>query len=153
MRTVVISFKDNETAEKFVKHVAFMQGGYLVDGAIEEYDSAEEFVADTLADPTVTTLDAMIARPTMACQCRTVRQPGKMGSTVGNYTLTPHFRWWVHRKCKRPTKYIVKNFIANMIGGHRDLLAEIISSHKEVSDHLVPTDRLEVNQFQVRQSR
>jgi hypothetical protein len=150
MRTVVISFKDNETAEMFARHVHYMQGGYLVDGAQEEYDNEAEFVAATLGDPTETTLDAMIARPTRYCKCKTLRQRGKIASNVVAYALTERFRWWVHRTCNKPTKYIVDNFIANMLGGHRDLLTEIIPSHQAVNDYLVPTDRRAVHDFLTR---
>jgi hypothetical protein len=128
-----------------------MQGGYLVDGAVEEYDNAEDFVAEALADPERTSMDAMVARPTLACECKSVKHAGKIASRTMNFGQSKRFRWWVHLKCKRPTRYVVDHFIANMLNGHADLLGELIPGHKTVVDPLAREARQEVDMFRTRQ--
>ena len=69
-------------------------------------------------------IDAMIARPSLACPCGSTGNKMKKGDAFG-FTQSPRFGWWVHAKCHRPTATIVRNFIANLLGGYRNLMADI----------------------------
>jgi len=119
MRTIVISFKDNEAAELFCK----LQVGEVL--------GATETMRDQLVELAFLAreakLDAMIARPTASCRC--TKGFGKMNNNNYGWTRTLRFGWWVHAACKKPSRYVVRDFIRNMIIQNNDLLPELFSEH------------------------
>ncbi len=68
----------------------------------------------------------MIARPTVYCKCNsTARRRGRQ-KELGDFTRTQRFGWFIHAVCKKPTRTVVQNFVANRIMGNNDLLPEIL---------------------------
>jgi hypothetical protein len=67
-------------------------------------------------------IEAMIARPTVACKGH--RQPGRI-KPLGEFTRTQRFGWFVCATCKRPAKAVVQRFVDNMLGGSNNLLPEL----------------------------
>src|SRR6516165_10415266 len=118
MRTLLISIKDNKQAEVLVREIAERQG--LLDDDAEPYLTDNELMLGIVG---LFDLNAMIARPTLGCKCS-----GKPAGRKVGYTQTERFKWWVHGAvgCKRPTTYIVRNFIRIILSGNADLLSEII---------------------------
>lgn len=111
MRTIILSFPDNKAAEEFAR------------GMLECQEKGMPFV------PRQTTIDAMVARPTMGCSCRS-HGTRKGNRTISDFTLAERFGWFVHKVCKRPTQTIVNRFVGNMLGGCKDLLPELDSSRE-----------------------
>jgi hypothetical protein len=117
-RTLLITWPSNEEAERFCRILDQVQTG-TYEGLTDE-GLAE--LADLLTDSDdLPQMDALIARPTLACKCSQTRK----GNMIG-YTRMPKFGWFVHAKCKRPAPPVVRNFIANRIMGNNDLLPEVI---------------------------
>lgn len=139
MRTVLISIPDNAQAEQIVKELGQRLGldpyGRGEDGDGDLTD--EEFVSLLIASGL--TLDAMVARPTKWCTCGGTKGAG---SRTTGYAQSERYHWWVHRarkgkpRCNKPTRFIVDHWIRNMLNGARDILGEVIPSHKEEVDHL-----------------
>jgi hypothetical protein len=101
-RIIVMTISDNDEAEQFARAML----------------EAER--TDWPLVPACTTIDAMIARPTLGCKCGL----GKRGKQVG-WTRAPRFGWFIHSLCRRPSPYVVRDFVSNMLGGCRNLLVEL----------------------------
>lgn len=91
--------------------------------SFDSNEAAEGFARTALSDDQPYKLEAMIARPTRGCP-GPHRVPGRMKSERG-WTRTKRFGWWVCSTCKRPSSFVVRDFIDNMIGGYNDLLSEL----------------------------
>jgi hypothetical protein len=143
MRTLLISFKDNEAAETFAMELDIL----LRTKHLGVSSDTEERLTALLSQAQ---LDAMVARPTLACECS-----GKPAGRKVGYVQTKRFHWWVHalQGCKRPTRYIVDNFISILMGGNRDILGETLPDHVEVKDNLDIEARVRVVNQEIRTGR
>jgi len=110
-RILILSVDNNEEAEDFAK--------WLIEGNAPKAWAE----GDLPVVPPGTTLEAMIARPTVGCR-GPHRVPGKMKPERG-WTRTKRFGWWVCGVCKKPSATVVRDFIDNMVGGYNDLLPEL----------------------------
>lgn len=108
-RVIVLEFSDNEAAEAFCR------------ASLAE------------SEPTYT-LQAMVARPTTYCR-GPHRVPGKLKSQMG-WTRTIKFGWWVCSVCNKPAPTVVRNFIANMVGGYNDLLPTVTGGEPTLPKHI-----------------
>jgi hypothetical protein len=107
-RVIILAIPDNEDAERWARDMLSCN------------DSEQ-----TVMPPVSTRIEAMIARPTQACQgSHTRSKPGPR--SMDGFTRTQKFGWFVCGVCKRPAKAVVQNFIRNMLGGYNDLLPTLI---------------------------
>lgn len=81
-RLVVISFDDNEAAERFVDHMNNKMGA----GALNQASIAIAYGH----------VEMLLAQPTMFCQCK--------NPDPKHFGRTKKFGWYVHRKCNKPTE-------------------------------------------------
>jgi hypothetical protein len=125
-RTILLTIKDNAAAEAFVKTVDEAQQ----DPSVWRPDDPiwGEIVRVLVADAK---LDAVVARPTAACNCTGTQKKRGRIKPLGDYTRTPHFGWWVHAGCRKPDRLIVRRFIRNMLGGYTNLLPELRGGEAE----------------------
>lgn len=124
-RIIILSVPENEEAEDFAR--------WLLDGnAPKTWDEGDLPVV-----PRNTTIEAMIARPTIGCR-GPHRVPGKLKSQM-SWTRTQRFGWWVCGVCKKPSPTVVRNFIDNMLGGHNNLLPELTGGEPRPPRHLRST--------------
>lgn len=100
-RYVVLDFRNNEFADKFVD---------LVDGNL----SWEELAAVAGAFATV---EAVFAKPTMFCACG-------VEYSAGSYQKSKTFGWFVHLKCRKTRKEWGEN-IKCVLGQATDLLPKM----------------------------
>ena len=109
-RVVILSFADNDAAERFIDLTLSVQGS---DRNWHEFSEIGAIVGS------MSKVEALVARPTMSCPCRSVRK--------GDSHKSPRFGWWVHNPCNKPQKEIVRNFIKNLYVGYNNLLPEIVA--------------------------
>jgi len=145
VRTILISIRDNDWADRIVRELAERQN--LLGDDAEPYLTDDELMLEFVERAH---LDAMVARPTVACKCPVSKGAGRR--TVG-YAQTERFKWLVHVACKKPTQYIVDHWISNMLNGARDLLVEVIPDHKTVTDYLDRGARFRVRKQELRDGR
>jgi hypothetical protein len=107
-RTIILTIKDNAVAEEFARAL-------LANAGNEDF---QEVVV-----PLGTTLDALIARPTLGCRCSS-GQRGKIKNRW-EWSRAPRYGWFVHTTCRRPAQMVVRRFIYNMLGGYNNLLDEL----------------------------
>jgi hypothetical protein len=145
MRTLIVSIADNDRAALIIRELAERQNllGEDAEPTLTDGELMLELVEHVQ-------MDAMVARPTLACHCGETRGAGKRTS---GYAQSSNFKWWVHTQCNRPTSYIVNRWISNMLNGARDLLHDIVPSHPEVRDHLDRQARFRVGRQTLRESR
>jgi hypothetical protein len=108
-RAIILSFKDNAAAEKFIRDL---------DDAVSEENASPSISLTNEAGMLAAafgTVEAMVARPTIACHC--TKGLGLHGSKGTGYTKTKLFGWWIHAECKKPSPPLIHNFIRNMIVG------------------------------------
>ena len=127
-RVIIISVESNDEAEAFAK--------WMLDKDQEGYSE------DMPVVPPGAKIEALIARPTIACR-GPHRVVGKMRSQM-SYTRTIKFGWWVCAVCKKPAPIIVRDFIENMIGGHNDLLPTLTGGEPKQPRHLRARDQGEL---------
>ncbi len=102
-RVVILSFRDNAAAERFI---------HLKDKWESDDTSAEEAENELVALGAIvaasSTMEAVVAKPTLACQHNTGR---------GGYAQTKKFGWYVHAEpgCRRPHADVVRDFVKNMV--------------------------------------
>lgn len=131
-RTILLTIKDNEVAEEFARQM------------LEAPGKGMPFV------PQGTTIDAMIARPTLACKCsNSDKRQGRIKS-LGDFTRARRYGWWVHAKCKRPTRAIVDRFIENHLGGYNNLLPTLTGGEPQEPHWIAKEGRDTVQAFQSR---
>jgi hypothetical protein len=116
-RVIVISIPDNAEAERVAKRI--------LENSLEGLS--------TLLPPSAT-IEAMIARPTTYCR-GPHRVPGKLRSQMG-WTRTIKFGWWICNVCKKPAPAVVRDFIANMVGGNNDLLPTVTGGEPKPPKHI-----------------
>jgi hypothetical protein len=116
-RIIILSIPDNAEAEDFAR--------WMLDR-----DGRE----DQPVVPPGATIEAMVARPTVACR-GPHRVPGKIKSQM-SWTRTVKFGWWVCGVCKKPAATIVRDFVENMLGGHNDLLPTVTGGEPRPPKHL-----------------
>jgi hypothetical protein len=132
-RVVILSFNDNDAAEHFIESVWTVQDGEV---------SSEQLQTETMAAGAIAAacskIEAMVARPTIACKCKILSKRAKQwrrsnqskfavyDGTSGWYR-TERFGWFVHRPCNKPNRFVVSRFIKNMVigAGCKDLLPEL----------------------------
>jgi hypothetical protein len=120
-RVVILSFKDNAAAERFVELTLGVQDDATV--PLAQAISGIGAIVGSSAK-----VEALVAQPTLACRCKRVLK--------GDSYKTKRFGWWVHRgpkdqPCNRPQMAIVRNFIKNLYVGYNNLLPEIIAKRAE----------------------
>jgi hypothetical protein len=120
-RVIIISVESNGEAESFAR--------WMVDKDKEGYNE------DMPVVPPGAKIEAMIAKPTVACR-GPHRVPGKLRSQMG-WTRTQRFGWWVCSVCKKPSPTVVRDFIRNMCNGHNDLLPELQGLPPQVTSRIV----------------
>jgi hypothetical protein len=116
-RTVLITFQDHKVADLFVKAMA---------GEVEDFAGSDYEHVLSKAE-----VDAMVARPSLACHCSPSRKRGGRGGAklISNFKRVPKFGWFVCTECNRPTATVVNNFIENRIMGLVDLLGKVKPVH------------------------
>ena len=111
-RVLVLSFSNNDAAERVVRLLDQIQG--------KEYIRSNEFGELGVVLASTVNIEALVARPTAWCRHRFVRgQPWKK---------TEKFGWYIHdvEGCKRPAAAVVKDFMKNMlIASGNNLLQEL----------------------------
>jgi hypothetical protein len=122
-RTLIITWPDNEAAERFATILHQLQTK-TYEGLTDEGLSE---LGDLLTDgDELPEMDAMVARPTKGCRCTSAERRRGRQKELGDWTRTPRFGWFVHAGCRRPSAYVVRHFVANMLGGYKDILPEVI---------------------------
>jgi hypothetical protein len=120
----VIDFLDNDAAEHFVASVL----------AAQDEDREEVLATEIMATGAILaacgTVELMVARPTAYCKCVIVGKSrgasrGKFSAVTESWYKTERFGWFVHRRCNKPSRWIVWRWYKNMIVGHNDLLPEL----------------------------
>jgi hypothetical protein len=106
-REIYLLIQDNKVAEEFAKAML-----------VTERDGMP-FV------PRGTTIDAIVARPTLYCKCSSTKRKRGRQKPLDDFTQVKKFGWWVHALCNRPTKYVVEHWLENHIGGYRNLLSDL----------------------------
>jgi hypothetical protein len=127
-RVVVLTFDDDQVAEEFVKQR---------DKVEDEASGQDMLMVGMLASQA--TLEGMVAKPTVFCRCahQGVRGKNQLG---GGFTKTIKFGWWVHAECRKPSYYVVRDFMKNMImGAGNNLLPELRAKFQEERDALAPS--------------
>jgi hypothetical protein len=114
-RIILLNVPDNAAAEDFAREM------------LEAEKAGIPLPSDMPALPEGTTIEALIARPTLACKCGS--QGNKMKAAMG-WSRTPKFGWWVHAGCNRPAPMVVRDWVKNMLNGTRNLLADIAPDEK-----------------------
>jgi hypothetical protein len=145
MRTLLVTIKDNAWADRIVRELAERQG--LLGDEAEPSLTDDELMLELVERAH---LDAMVARPTLFCHCGVTKGAGRRAA---GYAQSERFKWLVHVPCNRPTEYIVRHWISNMLNGARDLLAEIIPGHETVQDYLDRGARFRVYKQELRDGR
>ena len=117
MRAVILTFKDNAIAEKFVRDVAEVGGVYV----------------DSFEDPLPATVEAVVAVATAYCKCAIMDDTGprrrrRSKRDSFGWTRGGQFGWWVCPHCKKPSKPWVRHFITAMLAGCNDLLPKILGT-------------------------
>jgi hypothetical protein len=111
-RAVLLTFRDNQAAEAFVKKLWAEQ---------DPFASGEQYTEVGFLAASSAKIEWMLAQPLAACKCSGKRVSGnKFG-----YKKTKRFGWWVHAACNKPTKLIIRTFIENLKNGHNDILPEL----------------------------
>jgi len=126
-RALLLTFKDNDAAEAFVKLI-------LASDNIQKDDAdgwrAHVTELGVLASA-YSKVEWMVAQPTVWCKCRIGR-----GRSRG-WTKTKKFGWFVHDQCNRVSYYVVRDFVKNHRQGEHDLIPGLITQRK--SDiHIMP---------------
>jgi hypothetical protein len=122
-RVMIVSFDSDDSAEQVVRLLdQVQQGKYPV-------QVGQAFQEMGLILGSGATIEAVVARPTLACTCK---------SHASGFVKTNRFGWLVHRmkidgtKCMRPPWRVVQNFISNMVvTAGNDLLPEIRATKEE----------------------
>lgn len=118
-RAILITFKDNEAAEAFVKSVwesqspeAITDGTNLRIGFLVAAHARVRW---------------MIAQPTQACKCNIKPNTGKgkFNNQYEQWRQTERFGWRVHARCNKPNFFVVRDFIRNLHVGYKNLLQEL----------------------------
>jgi hypothetical protein len=129
-RTFLITFKQNDAAEAFVRAITRLQKF----GA-DEQELAESGDLGPLIDQLGTLMaahadvNAMIARPTTYCRCP-IKSSGWKKSEV--------FGWYVCPSCNKPNRHVVARWIALHCGSEKDLLPALL---KKLFPEPSPTGR------------
>jgi hypothetical protein len=89
-RLLVINIDDNETAKAVIDAVMDIQGR-----------PADAYMIGPMLGASGATLEGVFARPTQFCECTDVRGKGRPDA---GWSRTKRFGWWVHVKCKKPSK-------------------------------------------------
>ena len=124
-RALLLTFKDNSTAEAFVRKVWASQN-------IEAESGLTDAAEIGLLIASAAKVEWMVARPTVWCRCGSGPRNQQRG-----YIKTAKFGWWVHGVCNRVTYVIVRDFVKNMLNGANDLLPLLKQEHK-VGVHIMP---------------
>lgn len=122
-RVVLLSFRNNEIAESFVRTML---------RATDEELTQEEIFSLVRGLGTIVAaggkVEAIVARPTIACKCKHKGKPPR-------WKKSQRFGWWICPNCNRPSPYAgcfrIKNAIIGM--GGNNLLHELVAS-KETHD-------------------
>ena len=118
-RAILITFKDNEAAEAFVKSVwesqspeAITDGTNLRIGFLVAAHARVRW---------------MIAQPTQACKCNIKPNTGKgkFNNQYEQWRQTERFGWRVHARCNKPNFFVVRDFLRNLHVGYKNLLGEL----------------------------
>jgi hypothetical protein len=102
--------------------------------SFDSNEAAESFAAVSMNDDVPYKVEAMIARPTTGCR-GPHRVPGKMKPERG-WSRTIRFGWFVCAVCKKPSATVVRDFIANMLGGYNNLLPELFGDKPQQPRHI-----------------
>lgn len=135
-RVVILSFENNAAANKFVKDINALQNDGASPGAQVDKD---EILRVGLLAATYSKLEALLARPTLACECtKGLGIRSQQYKAVAGFGKTAKFGWWVHAACGRPTKMVVDNWIKNLIiSGGNNLLGQILTPKGPVEVHVM----------------
>jgi hypothetical protein len=132
-RAVLITFRDNDAAEAFVKKVWEVQD--------QDSSTGRATIEAGLLVAAKGKIEWMIARPLNSCYCRISPKrikKGKFDQSYEPYHRTQRFGWFVHSKCNKPNRFVVRNFINNLHVGWNDLLDELREPKSEVEQEALP---------------
>jgi len=118
-RAILITFKDNDAAEAFVKTTWRSQG----DNGASLADVGEL----GLIVASAARIRWMIAQPTQACKCNIKPNTGKgkFNNQYEQWRQTERFGWRVHARCNKPNFFVVRDFLRNLHVGYKNLLGEL----------------------------
>ena len=119
-RTFLLTFKDNEAAESFVRLMTQTE-----DTKVPDWNDHVNTLGIVLS--ACGKLDAMVARPTAYCKCPGSTAKGKMSE----WKKTAKFGWFICPSCRKPALQVVSKFVKNHLAGMHDLLPELIAKIKD----------------------
>ena len=137
-RVVLLSFKENDAAEQFIASVLAAQ-----DESTPMAQMSQNIMAAGAIASACGVIEAMIARPTVACRCVIVGKSqrgtkSKFRALGERWVKSERFGWLIHERCKRPNYWVVKRFIDNMHVGYNDLLPELKAKLRPVEEIIIP---------------
>jgi hypothetical protein len=118
-RAILLTFKDNEAAEAFVKAMWRAQDG---DGiSLDQVGEIGLIVAAS------SKIQWMVARPLQYCKCKIMPSlgKGKFDRVYEKWKQTERYGWIVHVKCNKPSYWVVRDWIKHRRVGLNDLLPEL----------------------------
>ena len=118
-RAILITFKDNDAAEAFVKTTWRSQG--------DQGASLADVGELGLIVASAARIRWMIAQPTQACKCNIKPNTGKgkFNNQYEQWRQTERFGWRVHARCNKPNFFVVRDFLRNLHVGYKNLLGEL----------------------------
>jgi hypothetical protein len=117
-RVVVLSFRENESAESFLKLLQELQeGNARFDSVVPNFNLTLQEMGLILGAGAKA--EALLARPTLpGCQCKYKNQR--------DWYKTKKFGWFVCPRCRRPHVLVIQGYISNLlISGGNNLLSEL----------------------------
>lgn len=128
-RAVILKFKDNAAAEKFVRET-------VERGNVSVLSDDPELYTDNVT----VTIEAVVAVPTSYCKCASMddgtggtRRRRRSKRDSFGWTRGGQFGWWVCPHCKRVSRPMMTHFISAMLVGANDLLPKILGIGPPIS--------------------
>jgi len=125
-RVVILSFGDNDAAEHFIESV------WAAQEAEDNETTEREITATGAIAAACATVEALVARPTVWCECKIVGKSrgsskGKFSALTEMWIRTERFGWVVHQRCNKPNRWVVKRFVHQLLAGVglKNLLPEL----------------------------
>lgn len=124
-RAVIVTFKSNADAERYVRDVIEREGVNVLSDDPDLY-----------SDQLKAEIGAVVAVPTKACQCGIVEDTGRRrrrSKRESGWTRSKHYGWWICGHCNKPSRPVITHWITGMLHGANDLLDEILGTGGPIS--------------------
>lgn len=131
-RAVILRFKDNAAAEKFVRET-------VERGSISVLSDDPDLYTDVVP----VEVAAVVAIATSHCHCASMqddtgpRRRRRSKRDSFGWTRGGQFGWWVCPHCRKPSIHWTRHFITAMLAGCNDLLPKILG----IGPPLTPNER------------